>query len=112
MNRIELQELVRERQVGNVNRRDFLIRATAVLGSAAAASTLLAACTPVAGPTPPPVVDATQPPPEPGLSAAGELQTGDEPAAVLQVIRTAAVCPPPDVRRPLGRRGKHSAGPS
>ena len=76
MNRIELQELVRERQVGAVNRRDFMIRATAVLGSAAAATTLLAACTPAAGPAPPPVVDATQPLPEPGLNAAGELETG------------------------------------
>ena len=76
MNRIELQELVRERQVGQVNRRDFLLRATAVLGSVAAANTLLAACAPVADRTPPPVVDATQPPPEPGLSTAGELQSG------------------------------------
>ena len=76
MKRIELQELVRERQVGTVNRRDFMLRATAVLGSAAAASTLLAACTPTAGRTPPPVVASTQPPPEPTLSAAGELQTG------------------------------------
>lgn len=76
MNRIELQELVRERQIGAVSRRDFLIRATAVLGSAAAASMLLAACTPVADRTPPPVVDTTEPPPEPSLSTAGELETG------------------------------------
>ena len=76
MKRIELQELVRERQVGTVNRRDFMIRATAVLGSTAAASTLLAACAPVADRTPPPVVASTQPPPEAGLSAAGELETG------------------------------------
>ena len=76
MKRIELQELVRERQVGAINRRDFLIKATAVLDSTAAASTLLAACTPVADRTPPPVVASTLPPPEPGLSAAGELETG------------------------------------
>jgi carboxymethylenebutenolidase len=76
MKRIELMELVRERQVGAVDRRDFLIRATAVLGSAAAANTLLAACAPFAGSTPPPVVDATQPAPEPGLSTSGELETG------------------------------------
>ncbi|NCF64943.1 MAG: hypothetical protein GWP61_03155 [Chloroflexi bacterium] len=75
MNRIELMELVRERQVGSVDRREFLIRATAVLGSAAA-NMLLAACTPVTDRTPPPVVDSTQPPPEPGLSASGELETG------------------------------------
>ncbi|MFN2206424.1 MAG: dienelactone hydrolase family protein [Candidatus Promineifilaceae bacterium] len=76
MNQIELQQLVRERQIGTVSRRDFLIRATAVLGSAAAASTLLAACTPAAGGTPPPVVDATQPAAEPGLESTGELETG------------------------------------
>ena len=76
MKRIELMELVRERQVGGIDRRDFLIRATAVLGSAAAANTLLAACAPFAGSTPPPVVDATQPTPEPGLSTSGELETG------------------------------------
>jgi carboxymethylenebutenolidase len=77
MDRIELQELVHERQVGALNRRDFLKRATAVLGSAAAASTLLAACTPVTGPNPPlPVVDSTAPPPEPGLSAEGTLEAG------------------------------------
>ena len=76
MKRIKLMELVRERQVGTVDRRDFLTRATAVLGSAAAANTLLAACAPFAGSTPPPVVDSTQPAPEPGLSTSGELETG------------------------------------
>jgi len=76
MNRITLMELVRERQVGKVDRREFLIRAMAVLGSAAAANTLLAACAPVADRTPPPVVDSTQPPPEPGLSTTGDLETG------------------------------------
>ena len=76
MKRIELMELVRERQVGTVNRREFLKRATAVLGSAAAANTLLAACSAVANGTPPPVVDGTQPAPEPGLSTSGELETG------------------------------------
>ena len=76
MNRITLMELVRERQVGTVNRREFLVRATAVLGSFAAANTLLAACAPAADRTPPPVIDSTQPLPEPGLSAVGDLQTG------------------------------------
>jgi carboxymethylenebutenolidase len=76
MNRIELQELVRERQIGLVSRRDFLLRATAVLGSAAAANTLLTACTQMTGSTPPPVIDATQPPAEPGLETAGDLQSG------------------------------------
>ena len=55
MKRIELMELVRERQVGAVSRRDFLKKATAVLGSAAAASTLLAACSSPAENPPPPV---------------------------------------------------------
>ncbi len=87
MDRITLMELVRERQVGMVNRREFLIRAGALLGSAAAANTLLAACTPVAEQTPPPVVDTSQPSPEPGLSTAGDLETGivtyDGPAGEL-----------------------------
>ena len=76
MNRIELQELVRERQVGLVSRRDFLLRATAVLGSAAAANTLLTACSQMTNGTPPPVVDTTQPPAEPGLETSGDLQSG------------------------------------
>jgi len=77
MKRIELMELVRERQVGTVSRRDFLVRASAFLGSAAAANTLLAACAPFVDQTPPPpVIDSTQPPPEPGLSTNGELETG------------------------------------
>ena len=76
MNRVELQELVRERQIGTVSRRDFLVRATAFLGSAAAANTLLAACAPAAESTPPPVVDSSQPIEEAGLDASGELETG------------------------------------
>ncbi len=82
MKRIELQELVRARQVGAVDRREFMIRATAVLGSAAAATTLLAACAPNAGRTPPPVVESA-PLPEPGLSATAGLQTGDRQTAGL-----------------------------
>jgi len=76
MNRIELQELVRERQVGQINRRDFLLRATAVLGSAAAANTLLAACTQVQEGTPRLVLDTSQPPAEPDLQTCGDLQKG------------------------------------
>lgn len=76
MNRIEIQELVRERQVGTVSRRDFLVRATAFLGSTAAASTLLAACAPAAEGTPPPVVDENQAAAEPGLNTEGGLETG------------------------------------
>lgn len=76
MDRITLMELVRERQVGKVDRREFLKRAMAVLGSAAAANSLLAACAPVEGVTPPPVIDATQPPPDTGLNVTGNLETG------------------------------------
>lgn len=54
--RVVIQELVRARQVGQVDRRAFLQQATAVLGSAVAAATLLAACAPAAGDPPPTVV--------------------------------------------------------
>ncbi|MEM7117303.1 MAG: dienelactone hydrolase family protein [Chloroflexota bacterium] len=76
MKRIELMELVRERQVGEVSRRDFLQRATAVLGSAIAANTLLAACAAPAAENPPPVIDESQPAPEPGTATSGNLTTG------------------------------------
>ena len=61
MNRVELMELVRDYQVGGVSRRQFLVRATAVLGSVVAANTLLAACNANPNDNPPPVVDANQP---------------------------------------------------
>ena len=59
MDRVYSMELVRSFQVGELSRRDFLAKASTALGSAAAASVLLAACTPVTGPTGP-VVLATQ----------------------------------------------------
>lgn len=70
MDRIQTMQLVRSFQVGEINRREFLARATVALGSAALASTVLAACTPVTGPTEP-VVLATQPPvtAAPGIAA-------------------------------------------
>lgn len=76
MKRIELMELVRERQMGKVSRRDFLQRATAVLGSAIAANTLLAACAAPVAENPPPVVDDSQPAAEPGTTTSNELTTG------------------------------------
>lgn len=76
MNRVELMELVRNYQVGGVTRRQFLLRATAVLGSAIAANTLLAACTAAPNDNPPPVVDTTQPPAKVGSSSDGEMITG------------------------------------
>jgi len=50
MNRIYAMELVRSFQVGELSRREFLRKATVTLGSAAAATTLLAACQPLARP--------------------------------------------------------------
>lgn len=76
MNRIEVMELVRARQVGELTRRDFISRATAAVGGLAAANLLLAACAAPVDEIPPPVVDETQPPPEPGTSSEGELTTG------------------------------------
>ena len=57
MDRIQLMELVRSYQVGGVDRRAFLVKATATLGSMAAANTLLAACAAFPNDNPPPVVD-------------------------------------------------------
>lgn len=64
MDRVQTMELVRSYQVGELSRRDFLAKATLAVGSATVASMLLAACTPVTGPTGP-VVLATQPPATP-----------------------------------------------
>ena len=47
LNRIYAMELVRSFQIGELSRRDFLLKATAVFGSAAVATTLLAACQPL-----------------------------------------------------------------
>lgn len=57
MDRIEIMEMVREYQVGDISRRQFLVRGTAVLGSVAAANSLLAACSANPNPNAPPVVD-------------------------------------------------------
>lgn len=46
MDRIYVMQLVRSFEVGQLSRRSFLAKATVALGSAAAASSLLAACTP------------------------------------------------------------------
>lgn len=76
MNRIEVMELVRSYQIGSLNRRQFLHRATAVIGSAIAANTLLVACDASPNEEAPPVVDDSQTAAEPGLETAGELATG------------------------------------
>ena len=88
MNRVELMELVRDYQVGGVSRRQFLLRATATLGSAVAASTLLAACNANPNDNPPPVVDETQTAPAEPTATTAALATTDtatiteEPTAV------------------------------
>lgn len=57
LNRIYAMELVRSFQVGEIDRRDFLKKATAVFGSAALANMVLAACVPVQpNSAPPPTV--------------------------------------------------------
>lgn len=58
MDRIYVMQLVRSFQVGVIDRRTFLRRAGAALGSLSAASLLLAACQPISG-TPRPVLEAT-----------------------------------------------------
>jgi carboxymethylenebutenolidase len=82
MDRVYVMKLVRSLQVGELDRREFLVRATTALGSAALASTVLAACVPVTGPTEP-VVMSTEPadtatPPLPGILAETVAYPGGE----------------------------------
>ena len=58
MDRIYVMQLVRSFQVGVIDRRTFLRRAGAALGSLSAASLLLAACQPISS-APRPVLEAT-----------------------------------------------------
>ena len=57
MDRIYVMQLVRSFQVGAIDRRTFLLRASAAMGSLAAANVLLAGCAPVST-LPRPVVEA------------------------------------------------------
>lgn len=59
MDRIYVMQLVRSFQVGAIDRRTFLRRTSAAVGSLAAANLLLAACRPVTAEEPRPVVEAT-----------------------------------------------------
>jgi carboxymethylenebutenolidase len=61
MDRIYVMQLVRSFQVGELSRRAFLTRASAALGSVAAANLLLAACQPVRPETPAPVLAEADP---------------------------------------------------
>jgi carboxymethylenebutenolidase len=57
MNRIYVMQLARSFQVGELGRRDFLKKATAAMGSVAAANMLLAACNASPAENPPPVIE-------------------------------------------------------
>ena len=82
MDRVYAMELVRSFQVGEMSRREFLVKASTALGSIAAASTVLAACTPVTGPTEPVVVATLEPVAgEPTLTA-----TPDGPSILTQMV--------------------------
>lgn len=70
VDRIYVMQLVRSFQVGELSRRDFLKRASAALGSVAAANMLLAACSSSPNPTPRPVVE------EPAAAAEPDVQAG------------------------------------
>jgi len=59
MDRIYVMQLVRSFQIGTLDRRTFLRRAGAAIGSLAAANLLLAACQPVTDRTVRPVTEAT-----------------------------------------------------
>lgn len=61
MDRIYVMQLVRSFQVGELTRRDFVLRASAALGSVAAADLLLAACNANPNPNTAPVVEEAKP---------------------------------------------------
>lgn len=69
MDRVYVMQLVRSFQVGELSRRDFLLRASAALGSVAAANLLLSACNANPNPTAPPVVEQAQPTQAPATEA-------------------------------------------
>ena len=74
MDRVYVMQLVRSFQVGELSRRDFLRRATAALGSVAAANLLLAACSSAPTQTPPPVVEEAPAPTEESAAAIGSTE--------------------------------------
>ena len=76
MDRIHVMELVRSFQVGEIDRRTFLKRTTAAIGSLAAANTLLAACAAFPNEEAPPVIDESQPAAAPGMETEGDLTVG------------------------------------
>lgn len=76
MDRIQVMELVRAFQVGQISRRSFLKRATAAVGSLAAANALLAACAQFPNQAAPPVVDESKSADAPGMQAVENLTVG------------------------------------
>jgi carboxymethylenebutenolidase len=85
MDRIYVMQLVRSFQVGELSRRDFLKRATAALGSVAAANMLLAACSTFPNPTAPPVVQE-----ETAQADQPAAATGAESSLVAEMVQYAA----------------------
>lgn len=76
MDRVYVMQLVRSFQVGELSRRNFLLRASVALGSVAAANMLLAACGANPNPTAPPVVEQTQPTQAPAAAATANQGNG------------------------------------
>ncbi len=85
MDRIYVMQLVRSFQVGELSRRDFLKRATAALGSVAAANMLLAACSTFPNPTAPPVVQE-----EAAQADQPAAATGAESGLIAEMVQYAA----------------------
>ncbi len=81
MDRIHVMQLVRSFQVGELTRRDFLKKAGAALGSAAAANLLLAACANNPNPTAPPVIEEA-----PAQGEAPAAETGAEQGLVAEMV--------------------------
>jgi carboxymethylenebutenolidase len=76
MDRVYVMQLVRSFQVGELTRRDFMRRATAALGSTAAAATLLSACKPITAEVPRAVIEAPAAAHDAPLASAQGLETG------------------------------------
>lgn len=81
MDRVYVMQLVRSFQVGELSRRDFLKRATAALGSVAAANLLLSACAATPNPTAPPVIEE-----EPEQAEAPAAESGEAGGLVTATV--------------------------
>ncbi|MFN8455413.1 MAG: dienelactone hydrolase family protein [Anaerolineae bacterium] len=90
MDRVYVMQLVRSFQVGELSRRAFLKRATAALGSAAAANVLLAACAAAPNPTAPPVVEQAQPTQAPPTATTASAAVSPVATATTEAAQAAA----------------------